>query len=491
MYLLNLAMKTQRRFRNRVMLRFRASDRKNRIAFLLFLILLCCFTYFNHETGGWNENARLLTTYSILEKHVINIDPYVDQTKDTVEINSHIYGDKAPGTAMLALIPMGVYWAVMKSFRKENPSFLAFQIISRWTLSSLPAALMGVAVYWVALSLGVSEAAAIFAAIGFGLASPIWPFATFLFSHILATTFTFFAFALALRIRRLNSCAPLPRAAIELGLCAGLAFATEYTTPPACILIIAIAYSRMRWKNMLRPVAATLLGLLPGLFLVSLHNFLLSGSPFTLPYTYHQNDRWAEMSNGFFGLSYPKFWVLWEITFGKARGLFLISPIFTIAIVGLMSLIRERATRAVGVWSVLIVVYFFAMNASYYYWDGGSSLGPRHCIPALPFLALGLAAAFDACKRTRWLSIAFLSLLVFSILVQIFFVSERPLPSFGTVIVQFLDVMNLFVHGEVHSQNAGNLLGLTEIWSLLPLALICVFLGRLIYKSQRDPVFSK
>jgi hypothetical protein len=37
-----------------------------------------------------------------------------------------------------------------------------------------------------------------------------------------------------------------------------------------------------------------------------------------------------------------------------------------------------------------VIGYYFLLNASYFYWDGGSSTGPRHVTPALPFMVLPL-----------------------------------------------------------------------------------------------------
>ena len=50
-------------------------------------------------------------------------------------------------------------------------------------------------------------------------------------------------------------------------------------------------------------------------------------------------------------------------------------------------------------------------NASYAYWDGGNSTGPRHAVPALPFLALGLAALWQRTRR-RWPLLAVVALSV-------------------------------------------------------------------------------
>jgi hypothetical protein len=44
-----------------------------------------------------------------------------------------------------------------------------------------------------------------------------------------------------------------------------------------------------------------------------------------------------------------------------------------------------------------IAAFYLALNASYFYWEGGWAFGPRQITPALPFVALGLAPLWD-----RW-----------------------------------------------------------------------------------------
>jgi hypothetical protein len=106
------------------------------------------------------------------------------------------------------------------------------------------------------------------------------------------------------------------------------------------------------------------------------------------------------MNQGVFGLTYPKLMVLWEITFGTARGLFWLAPILFLAPFGVVRLIRTPETRDLGILVAAITLVVLLYNASYVYWDGGSSTGPRHAIPMVGFLALGIAPLWRRWRAT-------------------------------------------------------------------------------------------
>src|SRR5690606_36410638 len=42
---------------------------------------------------------------------------------------------------------------------------------------------------------------------------------------------------------------------------------------------------------------------------------------------------------------------------------------------------------------------YLLLNSGYYMWDGGASLGPRHAVPMLAFLAVGLGPALSRLPR--------------------------------------------------------------------------------------------
>ena len=74
------------------------------------------------------------------------------------------------------------------------------------------------------------------------------------------------------------------------------------------------------------------------------------------------------------------------------KGLLVVTPLCVAALLGLPALWRA-GRRAEPLVCAAVPALFLAYNASYYLPFGGQGPGPRFLVPALPFLALPLAAA--------------------------------------------------------------------------------------------------
>lgn len=105
------------------------------------------------------------------------------------------------------------------------------------------------------------------------------------------------------------------------------------------------------------------------------------------------------MNRGLFGVGLPDPLVLWRITFGQQRGLFWFAPVLLLGLWGVALLIRDRRTRDIGLVVLAVATITLLINAGYFYWDGGYSTGPRHSVPIVGVLSLGVAAAWA--KRGR------------------------------------------------------------------------------------------
>jgi hypothetical protein len=126
------------------------------------------------------------------------------------------------------------------------------------------------------------------------------------------------------------------------------------------------------------------------------YNMLAFGTPFRLGY--QGVNGFPGMNEGLFGLTSPKLAVLSEIIVGLRRGILWVAPVLILTPFGLWQLGKRQRGVAVTAASAAVVVLL--VNAAYVYWDGGHSTGPRHSVPAIGLLAIGLATFWA--NRLYW-----------------------------------------------------------------------------------------
>jgi hypothetical protein len=76
------------------------------------------------------------------------------------------------------------------------------------------------------------------------------------------------------------------------------------------------------------------------------------------------------------------------LLFSTDHGLITFAPIVISALIGWPAFLRARRGEAVLFLSAFLAI--FALIASFFYWHGGFSFGPRQIVPVIPFLMLGL-----------------------------------------------------------------------------------------------------
>src|SRR5262249_59060774 len=160
-----------------------------------------------------------------------------------------------------------------------------------------------------------------------------------------------------------------------------------------------------------------------------------------------------------------------------------------------------RRRREAAIVAAAIAIYFVLLNASYAYWEGGWSYGPRHASPAIPFLCIGLAILWTIVPAVgRWILAA---LSAYGVAVPLVAVSAMPLPpaNLRRPLQEFLwpafrdgDLAlnsqtmasggvdtDFRAHHEPRAAfNLGMKLGLTGHASLLPLAAVWIACGLLL-----------
>ena len=182
---------------------------------------------------------------------------------------------------------------------------------------------------------------------------------------------------------------------LGLGMLLGYTMVVDLTAAPACLLggVLTLALAaRLGAAAFIRMASGLVLGGVLGLLPLLVYNQLAFGSPFTLGYS--KVVGFEGMQQGFFGITWPNPGVVMELLFGLYRGLLPLSPVLVLVPVGLYVMWREPSTRVAAGAILVVLCSFLWINASYYYWWGGWSTGPRLLVPMLPLCCLALAFAW-------------------------------------------------------------------------------------------------
>ena len=369
--------------------------RDPRGAVALFLLVWLSCAWFGSWELNPNNSTRLFAAISLVEDGDATIDEFAALTIDKAQFGDHVYLDKAPGMTLMALPAVWAADAVTGDSarpydkRLGDPGLARFlRLRLRIAAASGPALLTAIAaalLYDMALGLTGSMAAALFAAVGYALGTPIWGWSTTIFGHAAVAALYVIATWGVWR-----AAAGSVRGAALAGAALGWSVVVEYQALLAGSAIGIWALCGVwrlpnRWRLIGVAAAASVAMLVP---LVA-YNLLAFGTVFRLGY--QGVVGWEGMNQGLFGLTWPNMGVLWEITFGVRRGLLWVAPVLVMAPQGLWCMTRDRRTRAIGAMASAVVMIQLLVNAAYVYWDGGNSTGPRLAMPMVGLLALGLA----------------------------------------------------------------------------------------------------
>jgi hypothetical protein len=321
------------------------------------------------------ELSRFCLTQAVLHGHLSN-DRCLAPSFDKALYGGHLYSDKAPGLSFAAVPVAGaVQLRPVEEINGPDGRLWAVRVLTSGVAFLLGAFLVG------RVGEGLAPGRGGAALVAFALGTIVAPLAATGFAHVSAATLGFATFVLASR-----------RRALLAGLAGGAALLVEYQT--AAVLLAVGVYLLLRG---LRDAAAYVAGLLPGVGVLLAYDALAFGSPLHLSYRYVAIP---QQTAGFFGIGLPHAHATWEV-FGDSSGLLVVSPVLVAAAYGLFLLARTYPVEA-GVCAA-VTMLFLLLVCGYYLPYGGTLLGPRFFVPALPFLAVGLGPAFE--RRPRLTSL--------------------------------------------------------------------------------------
>jgi hypothetical protein len=318
---------------------------------------------------GTQDVTRLCLTHAVLHGH-LTIEPCARHTLDFATYGGSEYTDKAPGLSFLAL---PAAW-VVGMFTDQGLAHGDFRLwFVRMATGGL--ALLVLAFLVGRISEGIARGFGGLALVAFALGTYVAPLAGTMHDHVVSGALAFGGFVLA-----------WSRRYVLAGLCTGIAVDTNYL----CALIGVVVAGYVLAAGV-RPLLRFAAGAAGPLILLGAYDWAAFGSPFHLSYRYVANKFATDQQTGFFGIHIPYAHAIGQVFLGD-RGLLVASPVIVAAVAGTVLLARTYRREAIvclAVFGVLVLV-----NCGYFLPYGGRSPGPRFLVPALPFIALGLAPAF-------------------------------------------------------------------------------------------------
>lgn len=401
------------------------SDR--RIAVGLFLLAFGTYAWF-FNGGGWNQNAHFDLTRALAERQTLHIDGYRVNTGDigwsAISGEWHAYSNKPPGLPFLAAIPYAALSAVERALGYSIDEWRVMTLnvyILTLLFCAIPGALIPAVLYRYARArMNAPPRAALLLALTVAFGTIVFPYATMFFSVVPAALFLLLAFVW------------LDERPLPAGVCAGIAGVCYYP----CILaagVLAIgawfgrkaAHPRGGRAEATPYVFKFIAGGLPFGILLAAYHTVAFGAPWRTSLqpanTFVQRDL-------FLGLfrAYPTTDALWGLLLSEYRGLFFVSPVLVMALVGAAIMIGRRVMRRELAMIGAIAVIFVVLMTSFSGWEGGASFGPRHILQLIPLLAIPIAYL-----RGRILIGITIALMVVSVAIQIIATAVNPMPDGG------------------------------------------------------------
>ena len=452
-----------------------ATDR--RLAVGLFLLTFVTYAWF-FGGGGWNQNAHFDLTRALVERQTFHIDGYRVNSGDigwsNVSGEWHAYSNKPPGLPFLAAIPYLAMYHLECALQVPLDSWL-WMTINVYVLTLLVVATCGAGIAvllfrWARRHSPPSHAVLVALIGAFG--TIVLPYSQLFFSPVPAAFFLLLAFHV------------LETRPVLAGAAAGIAGLCFYICIPAAAVLAVGAWKRgdglqpvARRAEARRHVFKFILAGLPFGALLAWYHTVCFGAPWRTSLETAQNFTERGLFLGLFR-TYPTRLALWGLTFSEYRGLFFVSPVLLLAFIGLWKMKRRDAAIVLSIFAI-----FLLMVASFNGWEGGSSFGPRHILPAIPFLVLPLAFV-----RARWLLAPFVVSVALNLMATAIDASppggiQRPFRDFyltkNTVSINQQSVDELLPHhlykpgskeSEWASFNLGEFaLGAGNPWSVAPI----------------------
>jgi hypothetical protein len=438
----------------------------------------------------WNPVSRFDLTRAVVEDGTLSIDRFVSNTGDRSLVHGHWYTDKPP-LVSFAAVPVYVLVHAVQHLRGAAPEAhvlgtdahpavrvtpnRAFQqgfYACSLATSGVSGVLIGLGLFEL-LRRRMSSGTALASATLVVLGTPIFPYATSFYSHVPAAALLLWA-VVCLDQRGVRPVGALPslQRMRWAGACLALAPGCEYLTLfPAALIGLWFVLDARQSDRLVVARELALGGLAPALALAAYHAAAF-GAPWRTGYSFMTKPEFvAGHASGVLGIHTPTLAGSYGLLLGVRRGLFYVSPLAVFGVMFGIQHARRRKDLAFGA-GLAALGALFALNAGYYMWWGGAAAGPRHLVPGLAFLAVGVAVGLRL--RFRWARVLTVVLGLVSI------ANMLALTAVGMEAPELGDILGSYAWPQLlagrladraGASNLGVKLGLGGLASLVPLIL--------------------
>jgi hypothetical protein len=307
--------------------------------------------------------------------------------------------------------------------------------------------------------------------IALALGSMAYPYALLFYSHALAMAAAGGAFAVAVRL--VHDAGQRPRrGALLVGGLGGLAVLADYQA--AIALVGIVAYLSWRSRDRIRDLAWAAAGGAPFAAVLGFYHWACFGAPWRTGYAFAPDPAHRLGALGVIG---PNATALVQALFAPDNGLIVLMPWVLLAVIGAVSLVRVRATRAEAVVAAAIALAYVLFVGSLVpeFGRAGWSVGPRYITCALPFFAWLAAAGLAVIDSHILARIAGQALVLVGVVIMV--VAGTTFPHWPTAFRDPLYQVSfwLLARGDA-PHSIGTAIGLRGLASLVPLYLIVAIL---------------
>ncbi len=295
----------------------------------LFVVLTASYAYFWHNRD-WNVSARLMLTYAMVDRGTVVLNGLDDHSRDLAMVDGRYYSDKTPGYSLLAAVPYALSRLMgfpPHPLDRPGPSMPYWPADYCATLgaSALPTAIAAVLLARISRELGCGPRRSAILALGYGLGSNAWVYATLAYGHQPAACALLSSFSI-LWFTRNNRGAKLP--IVFAGALAAFASVIELQAGPLSALLgIYLLVQVVVGKRGAMAIVFFAAGAFPPTAVLLGYDYLAFGNIFDQGYFHLHTPRFAKvhsLSNPL-GLTAPSR-APWRLSFGAGRGAFCSSP---------------------------------------------------------------------------------------------------------------------------------------------------------------------